>query len=213
MDINSLQTFFTNIYRTNHWSSNESKSGPGSELKWTVSVRDTLTKLFNELKIKNMLDLSCGDWNWMKSLSHLYIDDFKYTGLDIVENIVDNNNKLYGNNNIIFKNIDMLRYLKSLESKSVDLILCRHTLEHLQTEYCINVLQEMKRVSKYTLITTHKITSKNTDLDHSRADYRPINLEIEPFSLILNRYFHHEYYDGPSETEHPECRIILYQFI
>jgi len=59
---------FTNIYNTNRWGSSESVSGLGSELKNTEVLVEFLGKLFRELGIQSVLDLPCGDFNWMKQM-------------------------------------------------------------------------------------------------------------------------------------------------
>jgi hypothetical protein len=84
---------FDNIYKTNYWSSNESYSGKGSQINTTINIRKALPKLFKKYKIKTLLDVPCGDFNWMKEVDKTNIE---YIGGDIVEEIVVNNNKKWG---------------------------------------------------------------------------------------------------------------------
>ena len=57
---------FTEIYTENLWASAESKSGTGSELRNTEVLRQELSVLLKKYKIQSMLDIPCGDFNWMK---------------------------------------------------------------------------------------------------------------------------------------------------
>ena len=59
---------FDKIYEKNTWGSEESRSGPGSTEKQTRRIREALPTILNNFGIKSMLDLPCGDWNWMKDV-------------------------------------------------------------------------------------------------------------------------------------------------
>jgi hypothetical protein len=134
--IKQLKTTFTKIYESDSWNmgQQESKSGLGSTLTFTQNIRKTLKDSIRDWSIQTMVDTSCGDWNWMKDIKDFLPD---YTGIDIVGTIVEQNNKEFSSSKIKFVNTDFLTHIKSLPDKSVDLILCRHTLEHLPTQYNI----------------------------------------------------------------------------
>lgn len=211
--MNNIENIFTDIYDKNMWhmGQNETRSGLGSTTNWASNIRNNIINLIDTLHIKNILDVSCGEWNWMKENSFKFKDDIYYTGLDIVKDVIDNNIKKYSNNNINFIHTDMLTYLKSIPNKSVDLLLCRHTFEHLPTSYNIECLIEIKRICKYALITTNKTCNNNIDLDYSTSVYRPINLDLQPYNTILN-FTKEYYYDAPINTNYNETFIILYRY-
>ena len=96
----SLEDRFNLIYQENHWSSNESISGDGSEIAYTKNLRSWLVKKINELDVKKLVDAPCGDFNWMKLVTQEV--DIDYIGIDIVQDIIETNNKLYQNSNINF---------------------------------------------------------------------------------------------------------------
>ncbi len=77
---------FTQIYHSNRWGSAESVSGFGSEIKNTEVLAAALPRLFRELDIRTLLDLPCGDFNWM---SRVNMDGIDYLGADIVEALVE----------------------------------------------------------------------------------------------------------------------------
>ncbi|MDR1323847.1 MAG: class I SAM-dependent methyltransferase, partial [Candidatus Margulisbacteria bacterium] len=64
------------------WDSKESRSGGGSEVDATKTIRKTLPKLWKKYKIKTFLDVPCGDYNWMKEIDKSTIT---YIGGDIVQ--------------------------------------------------------------------------------------------------------------------------------
>ena len=98
-DINNLRTRFENIYSNNTWNmgQNETLSGLGSTLSYTTSIRKSLVEIIKQKNIKNMIDTSCGEWNWQKQIKHELCD---YTGIDIVKEVIDRNNTLYKNEKI-----------------------------------------------------------------------------------------------------------------
>ena len=77
----SSQDRFTLIYERNAWGSKESASGSGSTLVMTESIRTSLPIIFNKYGIESMLDVPCGDFNWMSKVD---IQDVIYVGGDIV---------------------------------------------------------------------------------------------------------------------------------
>ena len=206
----NLQNIFDNIYKNDIWNmgQNESKSGLGSSNEYTINIRNKLIDFIKDKSINKLLDTSCGDWNWMKYIKNNLPN---YIGLDIVKDIVDKNNELYSNNNIKFIHTDFLSYIKTLEDKSIDLILCRHTLEHLPTEYNIEFFKECKRVCKYLFVTGYNNLSK-TNSELPNTIYRPINLKLSPYSDILYCYYNFEFYDGPTFECLPEMIMNVYYF-
>jgi hypothetical protein len=180
---------FVHTYKKNKWGG-ISKSGPGSSLELTVHIRKYLIELMKKHNIKNIFDCSCGDWYWMKEIK----DSLPiYLGNDIVDELVNNNNHLYRNEKISFISGDMLSTLKSLEDKSFDFIICRHTFEHLPTDYNVSVVNEIYRVGKMALITSNKNVG-NSEVDFNGVLARGINLNSEPYFSILGN--NTDVYDG-----------------
>ena len=83
-----LKKIFTEIYESNSWTSSESRSGLGSELISTETIRKELPEVFKKFNIKSVLDIPCGDFNWM---SNVDLKEVHYIGADIVENMIEDN--------------------------------------------------------------------------------------------------------------------------
>ena len=121
-------------------------------------------------------------------MKHVDLTQVNYTGNDIVTEIVEKNISLFAKENIKFLNNDCLSSLKKMKTKSIDLIICRHTLEHLETDYCVEVCNEIKRVGTYALITSNNIDNDiaNSDFTLDGHSARQIDLEKPPFLQILS---------------------------
>jgi hypothetical protein len=119
----SRKQTFERIYAENLWGDPESRSGPGSSILRTRLLRPALTQLFHEIGIRSILDLPCGDFNWMRLTD---LTGISYTGADIVPNIVDRNNALYSNASRQFVSLDMT----TDPLPTAELILCRDGLVH-----------------------------------------------------------------------------------
>jgi len=204
-----LEKYFTHVYKSFYWhmGSGESRSGMGSTLAYTGSISQILEMIHEKLDIQTFLDTSCGDWNWMKHIRKNLKS--KYIGLDIVKDIVDVNNTNYGDNQTTFVHSDMLSYFKNMEDKSIDLCLCRHTLEHLPTQYIKDCLLEFKRVCKYVLVTSAK-DGENSEVSYPWG-YRKVNLNQTPYIEIIGEPMN-IFLDGPSDCKTESAPMHFYKF-
>ncbi|MCW5912008.1 MAG: class I SAM-dependent methyltransferase [Cyclobacteriaceae bacterium] len=166
----SREAVFKSIYRSNHWSDSESVSGPGSTFERTKSVRAELPRIVSNYKIKSLLDVPCGDFNWMKLVN---LTGVKYVGVDIVPELIEKNQ--FENKEYTFYEADLV----SSTLPKVDLIFCRDCLVHLSFENIRTALRNIKRSDSTYLLTTTFTTHKNFDI--ITGNWRPINLQAAPF--------------------------------
>jgi cyclopropane fatty-acyl-phospholipid synthase-like methyltransferase len=176
--LSNLEKKFNLIYRTNYWNSKESISGPGSTLIYTENIRKELPIIFKKFSIKSILDIPCGDFNWMRYV--LISCNVSYTGADIVSKIIKNNTSLYSCDKINFTILD----LTSDFLGTYDLIICRDIFFHLSFNDIFNSLENIiKSRSKYVLITSHIKSDSFYNHDISSGDFRRLNLFAPPFNL------------------------------
>jgi len=165
---------FDKIYEKNSWGSNESRSGPGSSEKQTRKIREALPIIFKEFGIKSMLDVPCGDWNWMKDTDLSGID---YVGGDVVKSVVERN-AVYERENVKFQQIDIC----NTPLPDADLLFVRDCFVHLSIEDIKRALDNIKKTRfRYLLTTTFPLTEENKNI--KTGSWRPINACLEPFSL------------------------------
>lgn len=166
---------FKLIYHFNLWSSPESISGPGSELLQTLRVKEFLTRFIKEYQIKSILDIPCGDFNWMKTMDLNGVD---YLGGDIVEKIIEANNKTFKKENIRFEVMDII----GGKLIAADLIIVRDLLIHFSVGNIHATIANVKRSRiKYILVSTYPDSKVNKSI---RDGYNfNINLQIAPFNF------------------------------
>lgn len=166
---------FSKIFIENFWGSNESISGEGSILDQTITIRKEIPILLEKMNVKSILDIPCGDFNWMKELT-LKIE--KFIGGDIVPELIAQNRKKFENDIYTFKILDIIRS----KLPKVDMIFCRDCLVHLSFKDCLSAIQNFKASkSKYLLITTFTKKTKNKNI--YTGGWRPLNLQLNPFNF------------------------------
>lgn len=176
-DLNRL--FFTRVYERNSWGSPESRSGNGSTLRNTVSIRAHLPLLFKKYSIKSLLDAPCGDFNWMKKVD---LTGIWYIGLDIVQPLITQNSKIYSALSRSFFTVDVINH----PLPQVDLILCRDCMQHLLDQDAIALIKNIKASkATYLLASNYPEIIVNKDIDTVyhlvRITYR--NLRLPPFNF------------------------------
>lgn len=171
----SIEERFKYIYNTNHWSGDSSVSGQGSDDSQTKEIRKRLPLLVSDYKIKSILDIPCGDFNWMKDVE---LNVNLYIGADIVEEIIKNNSLKYSNEKIQFEKLDLTKDILP----EVDLVFCRDCLVHLSNVDITKSIANIKRSkSKYILTTTFIECDSNEDI--LTGDWRVLNLSKKPFNF------------------------------
>ena len=166
---------FNEIFKQNLWTSNESISGPGSDLKSTVSIRNELNSLIEKYNIKTILDIPCGDFHWMSKVD---LTDVNYCGGDIVEELIIRNSKTYKTTTIDFRKLDLI----ADALPTADLIIVRDCFIHFSYKLIFSALQNIKKSkSQYLLITSYPDIKTNINI--KTGNNFNINLEAEPFNF------------------------------
>jgi hypothetical protein len=160
----------------------ESVSGYGSSLENTAEIRQALPFIFSRYGIKSVVDMPCGDWNWMKEVD---LGDVKYTGLDIVPAMIANNTHNYGAVGIDFAVHDAVNDIPP----KADLIICRDFLFHIPNSKVHQVLENVANSGCQFILTTLFPKILNEDIqDDSSIRWRKINLCAHPFNFPEPEY-------------------------
>ena len=182
----NLEEWFSHIYRNYRWNSKESRSGKGSELIQTVEVRKIIPDIIKKYNIKSVLDIPCGDFNYMKEIQM----ECDYIGADIVYDLIEDNKRKYPE--IDFRHLNLI----SDNLPKSDLVICRDCLVHLNTFDCVqSILNIKKSGAKYLLVTSFTFWKNNIELP--RSGWRKMNMELPPYNLrpieIFNEKFHNDH--------------------
>lgn len=167
---------FTKIYRINAFGGVDSISGSGSDLIQTKAIVRELPNLFKDMNVSTVLDIPCGDFHWMRTVD---LNNIRYTGADIVRDIVQQNRVRYAERKkISFHCLDLIKD----DLPKVDLIICRDCLVHLSFNDVFLALKNICR-SKSTYLLTTTFTGRKSNSDILTGEWRPLNIVALPFRL------------------------------
>jgi hypothetical protein len=173
----SLKSRFNQIYEKNLWRSEETRSGEGSELNYTMSLRNWLIDNLPKLKIKHLVDAPCGDFNWMRKV--VLKSSFYYSGFDIVNSII-NKNKSYSNAKTKFSVANICKD----QLPNCDLLMVRDCLFHFSYNDINKFFKNINKIKyKYLLTTTHIVGKNFRNRDIVTGDFRIIDLFSYPFNF------------------------------
>ena len=181
----SAEDIFNNIKEKNIWGSSESLSGPGSENTQTRVLESELPGLFRTYDIKSILDIPCGDFNWMKNVVCPYAreNELKYIGADIVDSLINEVSAKYGSERMEFLKLNLI----TDELPKVDLIFVRDCFVHFSYKDIQKAMLNIKKSrSKYLMSTTFTHHRYNHNIP--TGDWRPINLQEAPFNFPEPEY-------------------------
>lgn len=164
---------FRRAYETNLWGGGESPSGPGSSLRQTAQLQTVLPAACHRLGIRTLLDLPCGDGNWMAAVA---LPGIRYIGADLLPEIVARAAARRPDREFLVLD------LTTSPLPSADLLLCRDCLVHLSFQDIALALVNMRRAGiSYLLATTFPEEATNRDV--TTGDWRPLNLEQPPLGF------------------------------
>lgn len=187
MKNNQSKELFTNYYETNFWGGRESRSGPGSDKEPTRILIQELQCLFKNLQIKSLLDLPCGDWNWMQDVDLSGID---YFGGDIVESLIRNNRKRFEKYGVQFHVLDVV----SDPLPCVELVIVRDCFIHLSNQDIRKALTNIKASGSKWLLTSHyPWLHRKVNGVIGTGGFRRVDLTRPPFNLSPPRHILFEF--------------------
>jgi hypothetical protein len=174
-----LKKKFAGVFSKNSFGGETSLSGRGSDLDQTKRIQEELPKLLIRYGVKSIIDLPCGDQNW---ISKVPLGNVTYVGADIVPELVLENTNFYGSSNRTFIELDITKEIPP----RAELILCRDLLVHLNTKQIYLALRNIKRSGATYILTTSFTDNrpyKNLPIFTRSVGWRAINLQSEPFNF------------------------------
>jgi 2-polyprenyl-3-methyl-5-hydroxy-6-metoxy-1,4-benzoquinol methylase len=171
----SLSDRFAAIYRNRLWLNGRPSgalSGLGSEIANTYQIRKQLPELLKSLGTKTLLDVGCGDFNWMREIQL----PGEYVGIDIVREVIETNIDQYGVVGRSFRVLDGTRQALP----DADTVLCREVLFHLSFGDIWNLIENVRQ-SKATFFIATTDNELRMNADILSGDFRFLNLRRAPF--------------------------------
>jgi hypothetical protein len=166
---------FSLVYAKNLWGVDETRSGAGSTMTETAAIRTQLPVWFRQYHITSLLDIPCGDFNWMRGVD---LSGVLYTGADIVPELIAGCAARHAAAEREFVCLNLLA--DPLPTR--DAVLCRDCLVHLPHADVLRALANIRASgARYLLATTFPSLEQNEEV--TLGFWRPINLERPPFSL------------------------------
>jgi SAM-dependent methyltransferase len=186
---NAKETF-ERIYEKGNWrhgNDRESLSGSGSEVSATLGLVQRIEHAMRVLGCSTLLDVGCGDWNWMRRETF----GFHYIGVDIVPDVIARNRQ-FERANVRF---DICNVIDEAPPKA-DAALCREVLFHLSFADIRRAVANISKSTRLLCATTDHDILFNSDI--RTGDFRAINLMRAPFSFPMPIAIVRDY--GSSET-------------
>jgi hypothetical protein len=186
----SVKEVFTRVYDTHEWGGRKGQycSGSGSS-DHQATLYATMVKAFvAERNIRTIVDLGCGDFVVGRELQ---VPGVKYIGVDIVEQLIEHNNRNFGSGEISFLCLDII----ADDLPEADLCLVRQVLQHLSNAQIDAVLRKIGKY-RYALVTEHypapSVASiPNKDKPHGGdtrvVDNSAVFLDLPPFNVRVSK--------------------------
>ena len=170
-----LRYKFDKVFQQNLFHGLVSKSGNGSSIEQTHEISRQLPDLISNLNIQSILDIPCGDLEWM---SKIELNGAKYLGSDVAPSLIAHLEIRFPE-----KEFSVLDISKD-SLPTVDLIFCRDLFVHLSNQDIKLSLRNIKKSkSTYFATTTfvNRESNKNLPYFTRGVAWRTLNMEIAPF--------------------------------
>jgi 2-polyprenyl-3-methyl-5-hydroxy-6-metoxy-1,4-benzoquinol methylase len=167
-----VESIFHSLYQYRSKHNSETVSGPGSTISETHETVNIIQTVIQQYTIKSLLDIPCGDFNWMKTVD---LTGVSYEGADIIGEIIRMNRERYERPGISFYQADLLTAMLP----KADLIFCRDCLVHFSDKHVKMAIQNIKRSGSAYLLTTTFTRAENSAI--VTGSWRAINLQMAPF--------------------------------
>lgn len=109
-----------------HGGYNGEGSGPGSLIENNKLLIQWLQKFIDRNFIQSIVDVGCGDFQWMPVLLRKF-PDIEYIGIDCTQQLIDSHSKKYPDYTFACKDITANNFE---HTGQYDLVLCKDVLQH-----------------------------------------------------------------------------------
>jgi SAM-dependent methyltransferase len=168
---------FRHIYETDHWNGG---SGEGSAVDATEAYRRVLETVVASSDVRTIVDAGCGDWQFSRLVDWA---GKRYTGLDIVPEVVGANRAAFARGTVDFVAAD----IRTGQLPAADLLVCKDVLQHWDVRSVEQFLTRNLGRYRYALLTNDlasvHIAAEMLNADIPIGHWRTLDLERPPFGL------------------------------
>jgi len=176
--MSQLGDLFENIMSLNRWSGEESRSGPGSTLAYTLNLRAQLERFIEAFAVRSFFDAPCGDFHWMKEVR--FPVGATYLGGDVAPSLIAANAGRYADASRQFLEFNIV----SDPFPDADVWFCRDCLFHLPNADIFGALRNFARSqTRLLMMTTHLNTTGFKNVDIEAGEFRLLDFHSAPFNL------------------------------
>jgi hypothetical protein len=173
-DFEKERTVFTKIYATSGWGKG---SGNGSNPECTVEYRSFLERFIVMNAVTSVIDIGCGDW---QSSRYINFNNAHYIGFDLVDAVVEQNNKIFGSKDrkVEFRKMP----IDPSDLPVAQLLIMKDVLQHM-TDRQIAFYRD-KVFPKYPLcLITNSWQAINYlhNVEISAGAFRTLDLRVKPY--------------------------------
>lgn len=136
----TAQEVFTRVYAEKIWGQGDEAfySGPGSNPEAAKPYADFVTGFITQNNIQRVVDLGCGDFRVGQMIAASGVN---YVGTDVVQPLINENNKRFGNDHVRFECLD----IASDDLPDGELCLIREVFQHISNAQISAVLPKLKK--------------------------------------------------------------------
>ena len=182
-DIKESNKFkFEYIYENKIWNNSDDNipiSGPGAEINNTKECVSLLNDFIYTNNCESVLDLGCGDLTWIQTTKFFSDNKVKYTGIDIVESLINSHITNFPENT--FYSIDITKYK---DYKFSSIIIIRDVIFHLKNDEILEIFNNIRNKFNFLFITSCR-NNNNIDI-FNKWFFSEKNIHKYPFNKSLN---------------------------
>jgi SAM-dependent methyltransferase len=164
-----MREAFTRAYKDGQW---HNGSGSGSSPGNTRAYRAYLQRYLQDHRIRSVLDIGCGDWQFSRLIDWTGID---YAGVDVVPELVTANTLRFGSPSVTFAVADALALGRL---PAADLIVCKDLLQHWPD---VAVRELGRRLAGRRALLTYDLAAAGEHADTGPGGHRALDLTAAPF--------------------------------
>lgn len=177
---------FTQVYAENMWGvgAEDFYSGPGSNYEAARPYAEYVAGFITENNIRSVVDLGCGDFRVGRLVASCGVS---YTGVDVVQPLVEDNNRRFGNESVCFHCLD----IATDDLPDGELCLIREVFQHVSNAQIRAVLAKLNKYN-YVIFTDvqpdnprgYSINKDKTHGDTARLIHGSyLRLDAPPFNV------------------------------